>query len=117
MILSRKKELLAYSEKLSCWMMDKDNSERLKEMYFVNYCQVLKRENKLGEDELAKLRDLLSNEKSEPLMKVGVSLLLEDKDNFEKWLSKCSKEDAANLKRFPIWHFYNDLDKKLKEKN
>lgn len=108
----RKKDLLAYSEKLSCWMMDKDNSERLKEMYFVNYCQVLKRENKLGEDELAKLRDLLSNEKSEPLMKVGVSLLLEDKDNFEKWLSKCTKEDAANLKRFPIWHFYNDLDKK-----
>ena len=93
-------------------MMDKDNSGRLKEMYFVNYCQVLKRENKLGEDELAKLRDLLSNEKSEPLMKVGVSLLLEDKDNFEKWLSKCSKEDSANLKRFPIWHFYNDLDKK-----
>lgn len=111
----RKKDLLAYSEKLSCWMMDKDNSERLEEMYFVNYCQVLKRENKLGEDELAKLRDLLSNEKSEPLMKVGVSLLLEDKDNFEKWLSKCSKEDAANLKRFPIWHFYNDLDKKIKE--
>lgn len=108
----RKEELLAYSEKLSCWMMDKDNSERPKEMYFVNYCQVLKRENKLGEDELEKLRDLLSNEKSEPLMKVGVSLLLENKDNFEKWLSKSSKEDAANLKRFPIWHFYNDLDKK-----
>lgn len=81
-------------------------------MYFVNYCQVLKRESKLDEDELAKLRDLLSNEKLEPLMKVGVSLLLEDKDNFEKWLFKCSKEDAANLKRFPIWHFYNDLDKK-----
>ena len=108
----RKEELLDYSEKLSCWLMDKDNSEQLKEMYFVNYCQVLKRESKLGEDELAKLRDFLSNEKLEPLMKVGVSLLLGDKDNFEKWFSKCSKEDAANLKHFPIWHFYNDLDKK-----
>lgn len=108
----RKEELLAYSEKLSCWLMDKDNSEQLKEMYFVNYCQVLKRENKLGEDELAKLRKILSNEKLEPIMKVGVSLLLGDKVNFEEWLSKCTKEDAANLKRFPIWHFYNDLDKK-----
>lgn len=108
----RKEELLAYSEKLSCWLMDKDNSEQLKEMYFVNYCQVLKRENKLGEDELAKLRKILSNEKLEPIMKVGVSLLLGDKVNFKEWLSKCTKEDAANLKRFPIWHFYNDLDKK-----
>lgn len=45
-------------------------------------------------------------------MKVGVSLLLGDKVNFEEWISKCTKEDAVNLKRFPIWHFYNDLDKK-----
>ena len=53
-------------------------------MYFVNYCQVLKRENKLGEDEFAKLRKILSNEKLEPIMKVGVSLLLGDKVNFKE---------------------------------
>ena len=106
----RKEELIVNSEKLSCWLMDKNNSEQLDDMYFLNYCQVLKREDKLFEEHYVRLRQILLNESSNSSIKVGASLLIGDKKEFETCFSKCSKEEVANLKRFPIWHFYNDLE-------
>lgn len=106
----RKEELIVNSEKLSCWLMDKNNSEQLDDMYFLNYCQVLKREDKLFEEHYVRLRQILLNESSNSSIKVGASLLLGDKKEFETCFSKCSKEEVTNLKRFPIWHFHKDLE-------
>lgn len=106
----RKEELIVNSEKLSCWLMDKNNSEQIDDMYFLNYCQVLKREDKLLEEHYVRLRQILLNESSNSSIKVGASLLIGDRKEFETCFSKCSKEEVANLKRFPIWHFYNDFE-------
>lgn len=51
---------------------------------------------------------VLLNEQADSSLKVGASLLLEDKNEFCKWYSLCSKEDVENIKRFPIWRFYNN---------
>lgn len=104
----RKYELLEYAEKLSCWLMRKETSRSLDAMHYINHCQVLKRLGKLGETEMSKLQTILLNEQANSILKVGASLLLENKNEFNKWYSLCSKEDAEDIKRFPIWRFYNN---------
>jgi len=104
----RKYELLEYAEKLSCWLMRKETSRSLDAMHYINHCQVLKRLGKLGETEMSKLQTILLNEQADSILKVGASLLLENKNEFSKWYSLCSKEDAENIKRFPIWRFFNN---------
>lgn len=54
------------------------------------------------------LRKLLLDETVMPMTKVGVSLLLGEKDTFNHCLDLC-KDDVENLKRYPIWKFYSDL--------
>lgn len=104
----RKYELLEYAEKLSCWLMRKETSRSLDAMHYINHCQVLKRLGKLGETEMSKLQTILLNEQANSILKVGASLLLEDKKEFRKWYPLCSKEDSENIKRFPIWRFFNN---------
>lgn len=104
----RKYELLEYAEKLSCWLIEKETSRSLDTMHYINHCQVLKRLGKLGETEVSKLKTILLNEQADFSLKVGASLLLEDKNEFCKWYSLCSKEGVENIKRFPIWRFYNN---------
>lgn len=104
----RKYELLEYAEKLSCWLIGKETSRSLDAMHYINHCQVLKRLGKLGETEVSKLQTILLNEQVDSILKVGASLLLENKNEFSKWYSLCSKEDVENIKRFPIWRFYNN---------
>lgn len=104
----RKDELIKNAENLSCWLMKTEKSEPLKIMHYINHCQILKRLDRLGDKESVELHDILLDKQVEPTMKVGVSLLLEDKNEFDKWILSCSKEDVENIKRFPIWRFYND---------
>lgn len=78
----RKYELLEYAEKLSCWLMEKETSRSLDAMHYINHCQVLKRLGKLGETEVSKLKTILLNEQADSSLKVGASLLLEDKNEF-----------------------------------
>lgn len=104
----RKDELIKNAESLSCWLMETEKSEPLKIMHYINHCQILKRLDKLGDKENVGLHDILLDKQVDPTMKVGASLLLEDKNEFDKWFSSCTKEDVENIKRFPIWRFYND---------
>lgn len=106
----RKEELLKYSLKLSCWLMNKDKSEAMASMYFINHCQTLKRANVLKENEIIKLRSLLEDKNVNSIMKVGASLVIGDNEQLNKWLPLCSKDEVENIKRFPIWKFYKDLE-------
>lgn len=104
----RKDELIKNAENLSCWLIKTEKSEPSKTMHYINHCQILKRLDRLGDKESVGLHGIILDKQVEPVMKVGVSLLLEDKNEFDKWYSLCSKEDVENIKRFPIWRFYND---------
>jgi aminomethyltransferase len=55
-------------------------------MHFVNYCQILKRRGCLTDECIEGLRKLLLDETVMPMTKVGVSLLLGEKDTFNHCL-------------------------------
>jgi hypothetical protein len=54
------------------------------------------------------LRKLLLDETVMPMIKVGISLLLRERDTFNHWKGLC-RDDVENMKRYPIWKFYSDL--------
>ena len=105
----RKSELLKYAKKLSVWLLEKVKSEPLGTMHFLNYCQVLKRADQMKEKEITILNSVLLDNKIQPIIKVGIALVIGNKTEFDKWRSLCKKEELDNIKQFPIWHFYRDL--------
>lgn len=105
----RKSELLKYAEILSVWLLEKEKTEPLGTMHFLNYCQVLKRADQMKEKEITILNSVLLDDKIQPIIKVGIALVIGNKTEFDKWCSQCKKEELDNIKQFPIWHFYCDL--------
>ena len=105
---TEKDNILAYAEKLNEWLRKSEHSGEKGVMHFVNYCQILKRRGCLTEECIDDLRKLLSDEAVMPTIKVGISLLLRERDTFNHWKRGC-KEDVENMKRYPIWKFYSDL--------
>lgn len=105
----RKSELLKYAKKLSVWLLEKEETEPLGTMHFLNYCQVLKRADQMKEKEITILNSVLLDDKIQPIIKVGIALVIGNKTEFDKWCSLCKKEELDNIKQFPIWHFYRDL--------
>lgn len=105
----RKNELLKYAELLSVWLLEKEKSESMRTMHFLNYCQVLKRAGQMKEKELSMLNSILLDDKIQPIIKVGIALVIGNKMEFDKWCSLSKKEELDNVKQFPIWHFYRDF--------
>jgi len=105
---TEKDNILAYAEKLNEWLRKSEHSGEKGVMHFVNYCQILKRRGCLTEECIDDLRKLLSDEAVMPTIKVGISLLLRERDTFNHWKGLC-RDDVENMKRYPIWKFYSDL--------
>lgn len=104
----KKDNILAYAKKLNEWLRKSEPSDEKGVMHFVNYCQILKRQGCLTEECIDDLRILLSDEAVMPTIKVGISLLLRERDTFNHWKGLC-RDDVENMKRYPIWKFYSDL--------
>lgn len=104
----KRDNILAYAKKLNEWLSKSESTGEKGVMHFVNYCQILKRRGCLTDECIEGLRKLLLDETVMPMTKVGVSLLLGEKDTFNHCLDLC-KDDVENLKRYPIWKFYSDL--------
>ena len=104
----KKDNILAYAKKLNEWLRKSEPSDEKGVMHFVNYCQILKRQGCLTEECIDDLRKLLSDEAVMPTIKVGISLLLRERDTFNHWNGLC-RDDVENMKRYPIWKFYSDL--------
>lgn len=78
----KRNNVLLHAEKLNEWLRDSETEKDKRILRFVNMCQILKRQNKLtgGIDELHKL---LSDEAVDRITKVGISLVLGKKDEFD----------------------------------
>ena len=106
----KRHNILLYAEKLSEWLRDSEKASDKKVMHFVNMCQILKRQDKLTEECIDELHNLLSDETVDTIMKVGISLILGEKETFEHWVASCKDVEVENMKCYPIWKFYTDLN-------
>lgn len=99
---------MAYAKKLNEWLSKSESTSEKGVMHFVNYCQILKRQGRLTEECIERLRKLLSDEAVMPTIKVGISLLLGERDTFNHWKGVC-RDDVENMMRYPIWRFCAEL--------
>lgn len=106
----QRKNILLYAEKLNEWLRDTETASDKKVMHFVNMCQILKRQNKLTEECIEELRKLLSDKSVDSIMKVGISLILGEKDTFDHWVASSKGVEVENMKYYPIWKFYTELN-------
>lgn len=105
----QRKNILLYAENLNEWLRNTETTSDKKVMHFVNMCQILKRQDKLTEECIHKLHKLLTDETVDPIMKVGISLILSEKKTFEHWTDLCDKPNMESMKCYPIWKFYTEL--------
>lgn len=106
----QRKNILLYAEKLNEWLRDSETASDKKVMHFINMCQILKRQNKLTEECIDELHKLLTDETVDSIMKVGISLILGEKDKFDYCVALCKDIEVENMKRYPIWKFYTELN-------
>ena len=104
----KKNNILTYAKKLNEWLSKSEPSGENSVMHFVNYCQILKRQGCLTEEYISDLRKLLSDEAVMPTIKVGIALLLGERDTFNHWKGVC-RDDVENMMRYPIWRFCAEL--------
>lgn len=92
-------KLLEYADYLINILLEKDKN--FYEIYYINYCQILKRMNKLNESnmfELIKIRDNTTNEE----IKICCNLLLDNKIEANILIKKLNTDSLKILKSYPI---------------
>ena len=94
--------LLNFLENVSKSLL-KTKNKTCKQIYYINYCQVLKRLNKLSKDELKQLLSIKDKTKDK-MAKVCVSILLEDKKGFDVYYEELNYEQQELLKSYPIFN-------------
>lgn len=105
----RSKLLLQKASELNDWLINHDTNAQIADIHKVNALQIAKRQRALNEDEVAYLHNLLINKTLPPFVKVGASILLDDKVSYDKWNKLLSKSEQKMMKAYPIW--------KLKKRN
>ena len=100
--------LLAFLERVSKCLLKTRNKTR-KHIYYINYCQILKRLNKLNHKELKQLLSI-KNKTKDQMIKACVSILLGAESEFEIYYESLNDEQQKLLKSYPI---FNLLKNKL----
>ena len=72
----------------------------------INTFQIVKRMRALSDDELDKIY-LIKNNNKDPFVQVAISLLLENKSDFNRYFKQLSSVEQENFKNFPIYHLNN----------
>ncbi len=96
----RSKLLLKFLEDVSRYLLQTRDKTSI-DVYYINYCQVLKRLNKISKDEIKKLV-LIRENSSDILLKTCTSILLEDQSGFEIYFNILNDKEKQSLKSFPI---------------
>ena len=102
--INKNNELLIYAKYLLDILMNQDCE--FKDIYFINYCQVLKRENKLTEKEMNKLLDIRNNNDLIEI-KLSCNLLLNNKNEVNLLLKNMKNEQLEEFKEYPIAIYFN----------
>ena len=99
-------ELLKWSLALNAWLTERASNKTESTICKINQLQILKRQRPLEMQEIKWLKSLLSYNKLENYIKLGVSALLEDKDLFLFYKKQISSEDFKYLQTQPISKFF-----------
>ena len=72
-----------------------------KDIDSINTYQIIKRMRALSDEELDKIY-LIKNNNKDPFVQVAISLLLENKSDFNRYFKQLSSVERENFKNFPI---------------
>lgn len=103
---SRYEELIRWAQELNQWLISRATNKNDDILCRLNQLQIYKRQRSLEMQEIKWLKSLLSYNKLENYIKLGVSALLEDKDLFLFYKKQISSEDFKNLQTQPISKFF-----------
>ena len=92
-------KLLDYALFLTNILLDKDKD--LYDVYYINYCQILKRRKLLKKEEVEKLIELRNNSSKDEI-KLCCNILIDNKKEADIILEKLDSETISVLKSYPI---------------
>lgn len=94
------KLLINFIEDVSKCLL-KTKNKNCKNIYYINYCQVLKRLNKLKKEKIKNLISIRDKTK-DVMIKICTSILLEDQSGFNIYYDSINDEQKEILKSYPI---------------
>ena len=104
---NKKEDMLNLSMFLCKKILDQDyENEENKDIYIINYFQIIKRQrefNKDEYDELFKLKEKVYKSDNY-MLKCGIAILLENQKDFEYYYNKLTEENKIDFKNFPIYN-------------
>lgn len=95
-------QLLKFLEKISYILLKNDNADYI-DIYKINYFQILKRSQKLTSEmceDLIVVRDATKDN----MIKVCISVILEDKNGYNVYYKKLSDSEKKTLMEYPIYN-------------
>lgn len=95
---NKNKKLLEYANFLANILLEKDANS---EVFYINYAQILKRENKLKTEHIKKLIEIKNNS-SDVQIKLCCNLLIDNKNEVDFWVEKLNSSTLEEFKKFPI---------------
>ena len=99
-------ELLKYAKWLTNNLLEHSTDED-KNVYFINYCQILKRMSMLNANEKKELFKIKESS-SDFLTKICCNLLLDNKQDANMIIEQLDENALATLKGFPISKYLNE---------
>jgi hypothetical protein len=101
--VERSKKLLEEALKLDEWLIGKDPKDEMRPLHIINKMQIMKRQRDLTADECQTLEDILNDEFAGDMVKVGVYILLDRKEDFQQLFETMQEDEKKSVKEFPIW--------------
>ncbi len=103
--IERSKKLLEKALKLNEWLIEKEPKDEMRPLHIINKMQIMKRQRELTADECQILENMLDDEFAEDMVKAGVYLLLDRKEDFQQLFEMMQEDEKKSVKGFPIWRF------------
>lgn len=101
--VERSKKLLEEALKLDEWLIGKDPKDEMSPLHIINKMQIMKRQRDLTADECQTLENILNDEFAGDMVKVGVYILLDRKEDFQQLFETMQEDEKKSVKEFPIW--------------
>lgn len=96
--ITKNDNLLQYTKFLTNLLLNHNQNSPI---YYINYCQILKRENKLTGENIDKIIDIRNNCDALEI-KLGCNLLLDNKTEVNSLLKKIDSQTLEVFKSYPI---------------
>ena len=90
--------LLEYAKYLAYLLLEHDKEEPI---YYINYCQILKRLDSLTDENIEKLINI-RDENNALEIKLGCNLLLDNKNDIKILVDRMDKDMLDVFKKYPI---------------